>query len=232
MKFRRSLLLLLPVMLCQCQSDRTVVDKGISASGLGGSGIGGGSDMEKAEAIRNKFAGNWKPEDASWYSAPGETDKKKIAENQKSVHRSKFEQVVTKSREEALFSKSTKWQERTVYHKEFGKGEDKKTFSWPWQKKTAATKLNNMVRTNEAQERVSADASRTARESTATARDGSTEFATRDFNSRTPDVQKRAFWKTEQASSHRTPDIIEDRSESSKDEGWSVSDVRKLLNKN
>lgn len=217
------LLVFVSVLLCQCKSQRTVEDDGIQGARLG---FGD-------EAIKEKFAGNWKPEDASWYSAQGETDKKKRLEAEKKIHRSPFENSVNKSREEAMFSKSTKWQERSVYHKEFDTGKDKKKFSWPWEKKTANTKSSDLMKVNQNQERVSREASMSARETDREAKQGDQVFGTREFQNREEDVKKKGFWKTEQESSHRQPEIIVDRDKPDKDaSSWSVSDVRRLLNKN
>lgn len=227
MIFRALPLLLIAFSLCQCQSQRTTVEE---AQGMW---IGdSATSAAKEAALTKKFAGNWRPEDASWGSASGETDPKKKAENDKKSRRSQFEKSVTRSRENALFTKSTQWQERSFTRKEFSTGPEKKSRIWPWSKKTAATKQSDLVKTDSAQNQVSRDAGVAAQEHSLKSPDNSTQYGTDTYATQEHGAAQRRFTKAETSSAHREPNIIQDRNEASKQEsGLSIQDLRKMLNK-
>ncbi len=182
--------------------------------------------------LEDKFAGNWKPEDAAWYSAPGETDKKKIAEREKSVKRSQFEKVMTETRGKKGESGPNQWDKRANYEKEWGDStKEKKVFAWPWRKPDVKTKQSNLNQEFAVRERPSQENSQVAREGIEQTNDPRKAFATENYDSRRPEIKKTEQWQAAKPEMHRGPNIIEDRNEPKESSGWSVSDVRKFLNK-
>jgi hypothetical protein len=180
--------------------------------------------------IKEKFAGNWKPEDAAWYSAAGETDPKKKAEREQSVKRSQFEQVVTDSRLSPENGGASKWDKRANYDKPWNGSKEKKTFAWPW-KKDATTKESTLAKSWEGRDKLSREGPKVAREGDDTSLMGDKSFATRDYNTRQPDIVKKEQVVASNPDRHRELNIIEDRNEPVEKPGWSVSDIRKFLNK-
>jgi hypothetical protein len=221
MKLSRLLLLCFPLLLIGCKTEHHVSNDSLNKTRVGGEKL-----------MEEKFAGNWKPEDAAWYSAPGETDAKKIAQKEKAGKRSQFEQVVSKSRGTGDEKGSSPWDKRAQYDKEWLGTKEKKTFAWPWQKADLKQKENGMPKQYAGQERVSHERELVAREGAETAKEGDKAFGTKDYDSRRPDITKKEQWQAAKPELHKELNIIEDRSAPKEDTGWSVSDVRKFLNKN
>ena len=221
--YRRLLLLpLCSLLLCQCKSTRTVTGEGLSGANI----------AEGEGALLKKFAGNFKPEDASWYTSSGETDQKKKAKDRQESKRSSFESQVAKTRKEDIFTKQARWDQRSNYQKEYAGNTKKQGFAWPWTKKfNTADKHLDTVYHNALPTPVEVD--RKAREVDQTPRDGDREFATSEFANKKQDVKHSSYWPAEKPSAHRTPLMLDDRDKSHKDSDsdWSLSDVRKLLNK-
>jgi len=218
-------LLLLPLcslLLCQCKSTRTVT----------GEGLHGANIAEGEGALLKKFAGNFKPEDASWYSAAGETDQKKKGKERQESKRSSFESQVAKTRKEDIFTKAARWDQRSDYQKEYAGNTKKKGFAWPWSKKFN-TPENHLDTTYKNALPTPSEADRKARDADQTSRDAEREFATSDFANKKDEVKHSTYWPAEKPSAHRTPLMLDDRDKPRKDadSSWSLSDVRKLLNK-
>ena len=219
------LLLVLPVcslLLCQCKSTRTVTGEGLSGANI----------AEGEGALLKKFAGNFKPEDASWYSAAGDTDQKQKGKERQESRRSSFESQVAKTRKEDIFTKAARWDQRSDYQKEYAGNTKKKAFSWPWSKKFntpdkhLGTAYQNALPTPK-------ETDQKAREADQTPRDAEREFATSDFANKKDEVKRSSYWPAEKPSAHRTPLMLDDRDKPHQeaDTSWSLSDVRKLLNK-
>ena len=220
MKFSLLLLCLTSWFLASCKTERHVENDPLNRTRIGDDRM-----------LEDKFAGNWKPEDAAWYSAPGETDKKKIAEREKSVKRSQFEKVMSSSRGKKDEENPKQWDKRANYEKEWSGTKEKKTFEWPWQKPDFKTKQSNLTADYAARERVSKEGAKVARESGETTKDAAKSFATADYDSRRPAIKKTEQWQAAKPEMHKGLNIIEDRDKPKEDSGWSVSDVRKFLNK-
>ncbi|MBP7949167.1 MAG: hypothetical protein KA004_05880 [Verrucomicrobiales bacterium] len=216
--------LLLPcsaAVLCQCQSERTVTDGNANRGAL----VGGEAMIEK------KFIG-WKPEDASWWAAASETDPKKRAEAEKKIRRTSFEKKVMDSRHAAATSKDSSWQERQFGTKEFTGTKENQPSPWPWAKKEARTSQTAAIKPAREQERVAGEADSAARETGDAARDSSKDFAAGDFREKDRRVRTSANQAAEKAMEHDDPKIVQDVGSTEKpDEGWSIKDIRKLLNK-
>jgi hypothetical protein len=220
MKSSLLLLCLTSWFLASCKTERHVENDSLNRTRIGDDRM-----------LEDKFAGNWKPEDAAWYSAPGETDKKKIAEREKSVKRSQFEKVLSGSRAKKDEKTPNQWDKRANYEKEWAGTKEKKTFEWPWQKPDVKTKQSNLKKEYAGQERTSKEGSQVAREETETNRDSRKSYATEDYDSHRPEIKKTEQWQAAKPEMHHGLNIIEDRDKPKKDSGWSVSDVRKFLNK-
>jgi hypothetical protein len=218
-----ALFLLLPLLCCQCKSQRTVKD-GLGG-GLSGANVGG-RDM-----LESKYAGNWKPEDASWYSSVGETDKKKIAEAEKKVKRSSFETRVTETRREAIHKMDNQWENRAGYHKEFSGTKQQKKFQWPWEKRAATTKESTLAKSANLGDKTPRELGRTSREQEIASRYEDQSFATRGFNNRESEVNRTRNLMPDREPNKPFTELIMNDREKETDDGWSISDVRKLLNK-
>ncbi len=220
MKYLLLLFSLTPWLLVSCKTERHVSNDSLNTTRVGGEKL-----------LEDKFAGNWKPEDAAWYSAPGESDAKKIAEREKSVKRSQFESVVSGSRGHAEEKGATQWDKRANYEKEWSGSKQKKTFAWPWQKSDLKQKESTMAKPYAPGERAPREGSQVAREGAETTRDTEKSFATQGYTSGRSEIAKKEQWQAAKPEMHQEMKIIEDRSEAKDEGGWSISDIRKFLNK-
>jgi hypothetical protein len=221
MKFLLLLLSLTPWLLVSCKTQHRVSDDSLNQTRVGGEKL-----------LEEKFAGNWKPEDAAWYSAPGETNSKKIAEREKMVKRSQFQKVVSDSRGHAEEKGKTQWDKRANYEKEWSGSKKKKTFAWPWQKSDLKQKESTMAKAYTPGERTSREGAKVAREGTETVREGDKSFGTQEYKSGRSEIEKKEQWQAAKPEMHKDVKIIEDRSQAKDEGGWSISDIRKFLNKN
>ena len=219
MKFSLLILLAIPLSLVSCKTEHHVSNDSLNRTRIG-----------DTKMLEEKFAGNWKPEDAAWYSAPGETDPKKLKERESSVKRSQFESVVSKSRSKVDEHGTSQWDKRANYEKEWAGTKEKKTFKWPWQKPDVKPKDSGLTKEYAGQKDARED-SRIAREGDETARDNSKTFGTSDYVNREPEIKKKEQWQAANPDVHKELKIIEDRSEAKDESNWSITDIRKFLNK-
>lgn len=217
------LLFLIPVLFCQCRSTHTVTDNSLERANIG----------EGEGALLKKFAGNWKPEDASWYAASGETDQKKKAKNRQETQRSPFESQVAKSRGGTQPHKESPWDQRSVYQKDYAGNTKKKAFAWPWSKKYAGTGNQHLETAYQKKLPTPREADEVAAEGNTQASEAQKEYSTTVRRSEETEFKRTSYWPATKPSAHRKPTMLEDRDSSHEDRAadWSLSDVRKLLNK-
>lgn len=221
--------LTIPLLFCQCATERRVIGDGPTQSSLTGSA--NLTDFQKSEQIKNHFAG-WKPDEANWYAAAGETDKKKIKDKEETRRRSSFESKVDDTRaNKKAFTKSSQWEDRKAYTKDFAGTKEKKTFAWPWQNKESATKDSTLAKDYQGRDKTGREADIIARESHEDSRESSKMFGTKAYDSREPDFKKKDNIAQKKADDPGELEIIEDRGKVKDDKGWSVSDIRKFLGK-
>ncbi len=219
---RLRLLLIPAILLSQCKTQKTA-EAPIPKSDLTGDG-----------ALLKKFA-DWKPEEASWWSESGEDAKgDKAKKKETKMRRTAFEKRVTDSRKSAMFTQDDSWANREFRSKEFTQTKEKKTFRWPWSTKEAKTADAKLTRDSKLQEKVSRDAARSAREADDTNANADKRYGTEDFSD--SERQARTFRNVpgEKAFKHDDPEIIRDlgSKQEADDNKLSISDIRKLLNKN
>jgi hypothetical protein len=216
----RSLPLLTLISLSACKSVRTTQDDTLERNRVGGQDL-----------LKEKFAATWKPEDAAWYNPPGEENAKKKKEGESGRKRSQFESVVATSRSRLDEHKSNQWDKRANYEKEWSGKKSKDTFKWPWQKADLSHKESGITKIYNDSTKAAHDGKTEAREATATNLNNDKEYTKTEYDSHKPDIAMKEQWEAAKPENHREMNIIEDRAKPKEDKGWSVSDIRKFLNK-